>query len=80
MVSYVKAYMAKKMSWATWQFSVLKVAMISFGILIGSYFADFWKPLLPVVWVVFIITVVWVSVMWLKHVMVSKSNKRVMKK
>ena len=80
MVSYVRCYITKKVSSPTWQFSVLKLSMISFGILIGSYFAGFWKPLLPVVWVVFIVTAVWASIMWLQQMRINESDKKVMKK
>ena len=68
MAGYVKTHLTKKVQWATWQFSVLKLSMISFGIILGSYFADFWKPLLLAVWVVFIITVILSTTMWLSAV------------
>lgn len=68
MAGYVKAHLTKKVQWATWQFSVLKLSMISFGIILGSYFAGFWKPLLLPLWVVFVVTAVWVSMMWLSAV------------
>ena len=80
MAGFAKAYLTRKVSWVTWQFSVLKLSMISFGIILGSYFAGFWKPLMLPLWVVFVVTAVWVSVMWLQQVMVNKSNKKVMKK
>ncbi|MBI2550498.1 hypothetical protein HYV83_04965 [Candidatus Woesearchaeota archaeon] len=68
MAGYVKDHLTRKVRWATWQFSVFKLSMISFGIILGSYFVDFWKPLLPAVWVVFIITVILSTMMWLSAV------------
>ena len=68
MAGFAKAYLTKKVQWGTWQFSVFKLSMISFGIILGSYFAGFWKPLLPAVWVVFIITVILSTMMWLSAV------------
>ena len=68
MTGYFIGCLTKKVHWATWQFSVLKLSMISFGIILGSYFAGFWKPLLPAVWVVFIITVILSTMMWLSAV------------
>lgn len=68
MANYLISYLTKKVQWTTWQFSVLKLSMISFGIILGSYFVDFWQPLLPAVWVVFIITVILSTMMWLSAV------------
>lgn len=36
--------------------SILKVAMLSLGILLGTLFADFWSDVIPVVWAVFALT------------------------
>lgn len=68
MMGYLTGHLTKKVQWATWQFSVLKLSMISFGIILGSYFADFWKPIMWLVWAIFLVTVVWGSVMWLSAV------------
>lgn len=76
MAGFAKAYMARRVSWAAWQFSVLKLSMVSFGIILGSYFAGFWKPLLLPLWAVFVVTAVWAGVMWLNAL---RKNKRVMK-
>ena len=54
----------RKYSWNGWQFGVLKLAMIAFGILLGAYFAGFWKKILWLVWVVFILLAVWSLVIW----------------
>ncbi|MBI3036752.1 hypothetical protein HYY73_03295 [Candidatus Woesearchaeota archaeon] len=67
-MNFLKAHLTKKVRWATWQFSALKLSMISFGIILGSYFAGFWKPLLPAVWAVFTITVILSTMMWLSAV------------
>lgn len=80
MAGFAKAYMTRKVSWATWQFSVLKLSAASFGIILGFYFADFWRPMMWLLWIFFIASSIWVSVMWLQQVMVNKSNRKVMKK
>ena len=80
MAGFAKAYLTRKVSWATWQFSVLKLSAVSFGIILGLYFAGFWKPLMLPLWAVFIASSVLASVMWFRQVMVNKSNRRVMKK
>lgn len=50
-------------TWANWQFGLLKLAMFAIGVLVGVYFDDFWEPLLPLVWAVAIVTVIWVTVL-----------------
>ncbi|HJX05717.1 MAG TPA: hypothetical protein VJ461_03335 [Candidatus Nanoarchaeia archaeon] len=41
-----------------WQIGFFKWACISFGILVGVYFAEFWESIFWLVWVVFIVTLV----------------------
>ena len=79
MMGHLTGYLTKKVQWATWQFSVLKLSMVTFGIILGSYFAGFWKPLILPLGAVFIASSVWASVMWLQQV-ISTNNRRVMKK
>jgi len=55
----------RKVSWVNWQFGLLKIAMISFGILLGVYFRDFWRPILTLVWIAGAVSMIWVSVIWL---------------
>ena len=48
----------KKITWESWKFGVLKQSTFSFGILMGTYFASFWKPFLIPLWIYFGITTV----------------------
>ncbi len=59
-------FLTRTVSWANWQFGVLKVAMLSVGIMIGAYFADFLKPYLWLVGLIFLATTIWVTVMWVR--------------
>lgn len=56
----------KEFTWKGWQFSVLKLAMLSFGVLLGTYFAGFWNNILWLVWIVAIVFTVWAGVMGIK--------------
>jgi len=56
----------RKIPWANWQFGVLKIAVLCLGILLGVYFTEFWRPLLPVIWIVGVVTAIWVTVIWLR--------------
>ena len=60
------SFLTRRVVWANWQFAPLKWSMLSLGIIIGAYFADLLKPYLWQVGVVFLVTTVWVTVLWLR--------------
>lgn len=57
------SYLTRPITWPTWKFGVLKICVVTLGILIGAHFADFWQawdlPLLVVSGVTFILSTVW---------------------
>ena len=54
-----KALNAAK-SYSVWDYGWLKLKLISFGILVGTYFAQFFIQYIIIVWAVFILTYLWV--------------------
>jgi hypothetical protein len=58
--------LTQRLPWANWQFGLLKASMAAMGILLGASFPEFWRSILWLVWVVFVVTVVWVSALWLR--------------
>lgn len=56
----------KEFTWKGWQFSVLKLAMVAIGILLGIYFKEFWLSIWWLVWVVAVVFVVLAMAMGLK--------------
>ena len=54
----------REYTWKVWQFGVFKWSMITFGILVGAYFAGFWKKILWLVWIVFIVLTVLTLIIW----------------
>ena len=60
------SFLTRRVVWANWQFAPLKWSMLSLGIIIGACFADLLKPYLWLVGVVFLVTTVWVTVLWLR--------------
>jgi len=54
-----KALNAAK-SYSLWDYGWLKLTLISFGILAGTYFAQFFIQCISIVWAVFILTFIWV--------------------
>ncbi len=60
MLRFLYAY---RLDWPAWKFGILKVAMVAFGILIGSAFPEFWRPLHTALWIVFGITAA-ISALW----------------
>jgi len=61
-------FFTRQVPWANWQFGILKLSMIALGIILGAIFAEFWKPYLWLVGLVFVITAVWATVIWLRAV------------
>lgn len=59
-------FLTRRVSWANWQFGPLKVAMFSLGVIVGAAFADFWKPYLWLLGIVFLVTTTWVTTLWLR--------------
>lgn len=49
-------FLTKQVPWANWQFSLLKLSMLAFGIIVGASFAEFWKPYLWLLGLVFLVT------------------------
>ena len=41
---------AEKVTWTSWKVGVLKLALVAFGILIGTSFHEFWQPWTAVLW------------------------------
>lgn len=60
------AFLTRTVVWANWQFGVLKLAMLALGIVIGAYFADFLKPYLWLIGMIFLATTTWVTIMWIR--------------
>ena len=59
-------FLTRKIPWANWQFGVLKITVLCLGILLGVYFTEFWRPILPLVWIVGVVTAIWVTMIWLR--------------
>ena len=58
------SFLTRTVPWATWQLGVVKLAWFILGIMIGAYFADFFKPYLWLVGLIFLATTIWVTIMW----------------
>lgn len=45
-----------QLEWPAWKFGLLKISILSLGIIIGSMFPEFWSPLHLALWIIFGIT------------------------
>jgi hypothetical protein len=63
-MNLIKWMLLTRVTWAGWQFSVLKWSLISLGIVLGSMFAELWRPYLWLLALVFVTTSVWTGVMY----------------
>ena len=48
-----------------WQYGLMKLSLITFGIILGVYFVDFWIPLMPFVWVVCVVSFILVFIFFM---------------
>ncbi len=69
-------FMQIKTVWDNWHLWLYKVATFSCGILFGYYFYNLWNSLLPLVWVVAIVTTVMVSYTWTRKMLHHKKSAR----
>ena len=58
------SFLTRRVPWSNWQIGLLKLSMVSVGIILGALFSEFWKPLLRPLGAVFLITAVWVTILW----------------
>ncbi len=50
-----------------WQASIFKITLTSGGVLLGIYFTKFFKKLIPLLWIIFVIGIIYLSSVWLKQ-------------
>lgn len=43
-----------------WDYGWLKMALCSFGILLGAYFSEFFLRYITVIWILFFVSYVWI--------------------
>lgn len=43
-----------------WDYGCLKIALFTLGIIFGAYFSKFFLSFISVIWILFIITYVWI--------------------
>lgn len=55
MKKFIKFAMDKVKTFSVWDFGVFKFCLVSFGILLGAYFARFFLSYITVIWVIFIL-------------------------
>lgn len=54
-----------KLTW--WQAAIFKLCTISVGILLAIYFRDFFTQYLSLVWIVFVISTIWIVYIWYRQ-------------
>jgi hypothetical protein len=67
-----KKFFLYKIPLSNWQLSLLKISSASFGIIIGCCFADYLKPVLPLFFVIGVLTGVWIGFIWFKTMSIVK--------
>lgn len=56
MKDFLNNMLERTKSYNLWDFSALKIALVAVGILLGAYFSKFFLYNIVIVWVVFVVT------------------------
>lgn len=59
-------HLFKSIKFTWWQVSIIKVCLLSLGISIGAYWADILSPYLRVFIVAFIVSAIYLIIVWAK--------------
>lgn len=60
MKKLIDKLMASAKKYNLWDYGWLKIALCSFGVLLGAYFSQFFLKYIFIVWGIFIISYVWI--------------------
>lgn len=60
MMNFTERVMRAAKKYTVWDFACLKITLLSLGILIGAYFADFFLAYAVILWPVFIFSYIWI--------------------
>lgn len=61
MRSIIGRMMSAAKHYTVWDFGFLKMALFSAGIIIGAYYAPFFLNYMPLLWIVAIVSFVWIA-------------------
>ena len=70
------SFLTRPIAWPPWKFGVLKFSMVAFGILMGSYFHEFWQQWHVALWAIFGITALVTTIWGLQTMFSLKSSER----
>lgn len=71
------SFLTRPLAWPSWKFGVLKISMISFGVLIGMYFHEFWAPWEAALWTLFGVTALVTTVWGIQSLFGADANRQV---
>ncbi|OGH24050.1 MAG: hypothetical protein A2698_00805 [Candidatus Levybacteria bacterium RIFCSPHIGHO2_01_FULL_42_15] len=54
-----------KLTW--WQASLFKLSAVSFGVIISPYFQDLFRGIEPFLWILLIVSGLYIAYIWLKQ-------------
>lgn len=60
-MKYIDRLLNAARKYSVWDFGWFKVALFSLGILFGAYFYRFFMNYITVIWVIFVISFIWVG-------------------
>ena len=60
MRTFIEGILKSTEKYNIFDFSSMKIGLISFGILIGAYFSDFFLQYTAILWIIFIASYIWI--------------------
>lgn len=60
MTTFIQKALKSTQRYTIMDFALLKIALVSVGILLGAYFADFFLNYTILIWVIYILSFLWI--------------------
>jgi len=59
-MAFIERVLSSIGRYTAWDFAFLKITLVSLGILLGTYFADFFLNYTVLLWVIFLGSYIWI--------------------
>ncbi len=60
MKNFINNMLKRTQKYNLWDFSALKITLVAAGIILGAYFSEFFLGNIGIVWIVFVVTYVFI--------------------
>ena len=60
MKNFINKVLESTRWYTVWDFGILKISLMCFGILLGAYFSDFFLSKITFIWIIYIVTFIYI--------------------